>query len=228
MKRNLQLLLLAAALTPGAHAQFELFRVNGNVEVAVPPVYDFGSVYSGETAATQFRLRNTSSAPAALALLHVGGSGFTLAGPAVPQTVPVSGAVDFTVTFQASTVGSYSATLDMTGISVLLTAVVAPGLTYSVALSAGQQQLGATPVDFGQVSIGSSAALHFTAINQTSIPLVVPAIAVQGAYFALTGLPPSGTVLQPQQQTAFGSRSSRRHSMCSSRLWALEHPPPLW
>jgi hypothetical protein len=203
MKRRIYLLLLAAALAPLAHAQFELFRVNGNVEVTVPPLYDFGSVYSGETVSTQFRLRNTSSTPAVLGLLKVAGVGFTLAGPMVPLSVAPSTAVDFTVTFLAAMTGSYSAPMDVTGVSVLLTATVAPSLTYTVALPAGWQQLSTAPVDFGLVPIGSPATLRFTAANQTGIPLIVPAIAVQGGYFALSGVSPSGTVLQSQQQAAF-------------------------
>src|ERR1019366_5717165 len=53
-------LLLALVLAPAAHAQFELFLVEGSTERAAPPVYDFGSLYADETASAHFRLRNTS------------------------------------------------------------------------------------------------------------------------------------------------------------------------
>src|SRR5450759_5613647 len=56
--------LLALLLAPAAHAQFNLFLVEGNTERTAPAVYDFGSLYGDETASAHFRLRNTSSAPA--------------------------------------------------------------------------------------------------------------------------------------------------------------------
>jgi len=202
-RRCVAVFLLLMAAAPPAQAQFELFRVNGNAEVPVPSLYDFGSIYAGETVSTHFRLRNASSAAAVLAVLNAAGTGFTLTGPAVPLAVAPSAPVDFTVTFSAATVGSYSANLEVTGLPVLLTASVAPSLTYSVVLSSGRRQLGTTPIDFGTVTIGSAGSLHFTAVNQTQSPLIVPAIAVEGRYFVLSGSSPAGQILQAQQQAAF-------------------------
>jgi hypothetical protein len=203
MRRPVLVLAVMLAAAPAAQAQFELFRVNGNAEVPVPSLYDFGPIYPGETASTHFRLRNASSSAAILSVLNAAGAGFTLTGPAVPLAVAPAAAVDFTVTFSAATVGSYSANLEMTGLPVLLTAAVAPSLTYSVVVPSGRRQLGTATVDFGSVGVGSAAALHFTAVNQTQSPLIVPAIAVQGRYFTLSGSSPSGQILQAQQQAAF-------------------------
>ncbi|HWC99330.1 MAG TPA: choice-of-anchor D domain-containing protein [Candidatus Sulfopaludibacter sp.] len=203
MRRWQLLFLLAAACAPAAHAQFELFRVSGNVELAVTSLYDFGPIYAGESAATHFRLRNTTASPAVLAVLNAAGAGFTLTGPATPASVAPAAAVDFTVTFAATTVGSYSANLEITGLSTLLTASVAPSLTYTVILPGGRISLSATPVDFGSVAAGSQNTLHFTAANQTVVPLLVPAITLPAGPFALSGASPSGTLLLPQQQAAF-------------------------
>src|ERR1019366_1817654 len=57
-------LLLALILAPAAYAQFDLFLLVGGAEQAAPAVYDFGSLYAGESAVAHFRLRNTSSAVA--------------------------------------------------------------------------------------------------------------------------------------------------------------------
>jgi hypothetical protein len=202
-RRPVVVLMLMLAAATAAQAQFELFRVNGNAEVPVPSIYDFGSIYAGETSSTHFRLRNASSSAAVLAVLNAAGTGFTLTGPAVPLAIAPAAAVDFTVTFSGAIVGSYSANLEVSGLPVLLTATVAPSLTYSVVLPSGRRQLGTAPIDFGTVTIGSAGALHFTAVNQTQSPLIVPAIAVQGRYFALSGTSPIGQILQPQQQAAF-------------------------
>lgn len=203
----MRLAALLLVLCPAVQAQFELFRVQGNVEVAVTPVYDLGSLYMGESAAVLFRLRNVSASSATLTVLSASGAGFTLNGPAVPETVPETvppaWVADFTVSFQAGGLGTYSANLELPGFTVLLTVTVAPSLSYSVVLPSGRQSLGIAAVDFGVVVIESNATLHFTAANQTAVPLLVPAIGVQGGPFSLAGASPSGTVLQPQQQATF-------------------------
>ena len=123
----------ALVLAPAAFGQFELYSVDGNVERPVPPVLELGSVYPGETASVRFRLRNTSAASAPLNLLSADGAGFTISGkPALPLTMPSQASVEFTVDFRANGTGTYSAALYSQGVSVLLTAVVLPRLTWQV------------------------------------------------------------------------------------------------
>ena len=95
-------------------------------------MYDFGSLYAGESASAHFRLRNTSGAPATLSVLAVAGVGFTLTSPSLPVGLAPQGAVDLSVTFRATDTGAYSASLHSEGIAILLTATVAPRLTYRV------------------------------------------------------------------------------------------------
>src|SRR3954451_10674698 len=90
----LRIALLAISFVPAAQAQFELVLASG---AAVPPVYDLGQYYVGETAAAHFRLRNHSAAPATLTTLAVAGVGFTLTAPAMPIGLAPQGAVDLTV-----------------------------------------------------------------------------------------------------------------------------------
>ena len=95
-------LLLTLLLAPAAHAQFNLFLVEGSTERAAPAVYDFGSLYSGESASAHLRVRNTSSAPATLTILEVAGVGFTLTSPTLPVGLAPQGALDLTVVFTRS------------------------------------------------------------------------------------------------------------------------------
>jgi hypothetical protein len=200
--------LLAASLAPAGYGQFQLFLVNGSAEQPLAALYNFGSVYPNQAASAQFRLRNTSSAAATVTVLSVAGAGFTLNGPALPLALNPQAAVDFTVTFLASGAGSYSAPLLSDGVSLLLLATVVPQLTYEVNTGAGFQPLGTVPVDFGSVQLGSSVVRHFAAVNQMTVVLTVPAIAVAGGDFALSGVAPSGTLLQPGQSAAFDVRFS--------------------
>jgi hypothetical protein len=197
-------LLLALCAAPGAWAQFSLYVVNGNVEVPAPAVMDLGSVYPTETASARFRIRNTSSAAAPLSLLAVRGTGFAVNGlPVLPVGLAPQQALEFSVAFQATGIGSYSASLDTEGTSVLLTATVSPGLTVALQTAAGTQTLGAAAVDFGSVQLGGTAARHFLVANLTSFVVQAPGIAVQGSGFALNGTAPAGVVFQPGDSAGF-------------------------
>ncbi len=199
--RPLAWVLLALLLAPAAHAQFDLFVVEGTTERAAPAVYDFGSLYANESASAHFRLRNTSSQPATLNVLVVAGVGFTLTAPALPAGVAPQGAIDLSVVFHAGDTGAYSAALRADGVAILLTATVAPRLTYTEVPAAGTVFPG--PLDFGSVVRGSGAQIRIAIQNDTPLLLTVPAISVQGAAFALLGTAPSGQTLAPTQGGEF-------------------------
>jgi len=201
--RALVLLLGAVMTAPAAFAQFELYVVNGNVENPVAAVYNFGSIYTGESASVHFRLRNTSNAPASVTVLEVAGAGFTLAGPALPLGLASQSAADFTVTFGSQDTGAFSAALRSNGISVLLTITVQPRLTYLVQSGGSLQPLGSGGVDFGTALLQASVLRHIVIQNQASVLLTVPAISIPAGDFSLAAIPPSGTVVQPGQTSAF-------------------------
>lgn len=203
MKPALMLVLVAGVAAP-AFAQFSLYEVNGNVEVPAPATLNLGQVYPTESATALFRIRNTSGSAAPLDLLAVNGTGFALSGaPAVPDGLNPQQSVDFSVVFQAGGPGTYSASLDTEGASVLLAVTVLPRLTYQVVTAAGAQTLGSAPVDFGAVQTGSSARLHFTVANLTGLVLAAPGIAVQGAAFSLQQPTPAGVVFEPGDTAGF-------------------------
>jgi hypothetical protein len=202
MNRHLHLALVLAACSPAALAQIQLFQVTGNTETAAPAMIGFGSLDAGDSAALSFRLRNTGTAPAQLGAVTVAGTAFLLVAPPVPASLGVQGTFDFIVSFQPSAAGSYSATLLAAGTSVLLTGTAVPALTVQILGPAGALPLPGT-VDFGNAALGSSKTVQFAAVNQTAQPLLVPAIAVNGAGFGLSGSTPSGTLLQPLGTATF-------------------------
>jgi hypothetical protein len=199
---TVRFLVVSAALAPAACAQFQFVVVNGSAEQSVPAVLDLGTIPAGSMVLTHFRARNTSSTPSTLNTFAIAGAGFSVAsGPALPAQVPVQGALDFAVAFQASDPGSYSAALRSDGLSALLTVAVVPALIYSVETGTGKQLLGNAPVDFGSVQVGQSKTLHFDVDNPTSQALPLPTVSVTGADFVSAGigagiatpLPPGGT-----------------------------------
>jgi hypothetical protein len=173
----------------------------GGAEQAAPAVYDFGSLYAGESASARFRLRNTSSAAATVTVLSVAGVGFALSPTALPVGLAPQGTLDFGVSFSAPDTGAYSAALRSDGIAILLTVTVAPRLTYRVDPPSGTAFPG--PLDFGSVVRGVAAQRRITIQNETALVLIVPAISVNGADFALLGTAPSGQALGPGQGGEF-------------------------
>jgi hypothetical protein len=220
------MVLLAASLTPLGYGQLSFFVVNGCVQQPASAVCNLGAIYPNQAATAQFRLQNTSSAAATVTVLSALGAGFTLNGPAPPFSLGPQATVDFTVTFLSPDAGSYSAVLQSDGVSLLLLATVLPWLTYEVDTGAGLQPLGTAPVDFGSVNLGSSAVRHFVAVNQMTVVLTVPAIAVAGGDFALSGVAPSGTVLQPGQSAAFDVRFSPTAAGSRSGSLVIGNRPP--
>jgi len=195
MTKCLPLLLLAVS---PAFAQVVLVLSDGT---PAPGLYDLGAVDSGQVATARLRLRNMSTTGATVSSLSLAGVGFSLTAPATPFGIPALGAVDFTVNFQATGTGSYSAGLRADGIAILLTASVLPSLTYRTDGSNGLALL--TGLDFGAVARGTTAQRRVTVRNETAGILSVPPISVQGEAFALAAGAPSGQVLQPQQGGEF-------------------------
>jgi hypothetical protein len=134
----------------------------------------------------------------------VSGTGFTLAGaPSLPAGLDPQQAIDFNVVFQATPAARYSASLDTEGASVLIAVTVLARLTCQWDTGAGLKTLDTSPVPFGTVQTGSTAARHFVVTNFTGLLLPIPGIAVQGDGFVLVGFPPSGGLLRPLETASF-------------------------
>lgn len=194
--------LLVAAWSPAAIAQLQLTQVSAGVERPVGAVFSFGSIDAGDSAGASFRLHNTGAAPVPLTPITVLGGAFLLVAAPQPASLNPQADFDFAISFQPGTAGSYSATLQASGIAVLLTGVAQPALTWQTITSSGMQPL-AGPVDFGAVPLGSSSTVRFAVVNQTPQTMVVPAITVSGTDFKLEGDSPSGTSLPPLASATF-------------------------
>ena len=111
------------------------------------------------------------------------------ARPHVPATIPPGG-LNFTVRFQPNQVAqSYSATLNVgdadNPITVVLIGQSVPGFTV---VAANQPLSAGGTVGFASVPVGSSQTVLMTLANQTSGPLTVGAIAIQGSRIQLAGI----------------------------------------
>src|SRR5258706_2670425 len=161
LKRGLWAALLAG-LPLLAQAQIALFSWDGAVEKPVSSVFDVGRVAVDDTKDVLFRIRNQSASGGSVTTLFVNGAGFsTPDSPSVPFSVGAGAFVQFIVRFAAGGALSYSANLQVNGISVILLAASVPAAT--VAMVAGCT--GADPVDFGRIARGSTVSCTFAVSN---------------------------------------------------------------
>ena len=201
-----RLLLLACIGAGCLSAQLQLFYVQGTYQAQITvPQYSFGTVSAGDSRDVQFSLINNGTAPTPLTTLTVGAPFAILYGPVLPQTVPVGGAVDFTVSFSPTQAGSFSSTLAADGVSL----VVVGTATSAVAISVGDGTDPPVPldagaaIDFGSLAQGATASRQVVMTNTTQAALSVQNIAVvnlQGASFQMPpvelpiSLDPGGSV----------------------------------
>lgn len=196
---------LCAFAAPAMWGQFELFSIQGTSEVPVPAIFNLGTAGRGDTLSFRFRLRNVSSAAAAVRVLDVSGTGFSLSGaPQLPISVSPGTALEFSVTFRSQSDGSYSAGLRSEGISVLLIAAVTPQLTVTLAGAPGMSPLtNGSTIGFATVERGLSSSVRFQIDNQTGRDEFVPPVSIQGEDFHFSGASPAGRFVRFQESITF-------------------------
>jgi Abnormal spindle-like microcephaly-assoc'd, ASPM-SPD-2-Hydin len=180
---------LLVALPPlSALAQLQVYEVNGTTDTPVGPLFNVGTAAPGDTIETHFRVLNMGDGPASLTELKLSGDGFTIASqPSLPcslsPSVGLASECDFDVDFSATTIASYSATLAVNTISIVLQATVAQLAVVTVGSSTTPLVAGAT-VNFGSVDVGSKKTQGFLLTNSGTANINVGTLAVSGAGFA--------------------------------------------
>jgi Abnormal spindle-like microcephaly-assoc'd, ASPM-SPD-2-Hydin len=228
MKSVLRCALLLAAAAGPAWGQFQFYLVNGNIVQQIVNTYSLGNVASGTAVPVPLQITNISSAPALLDLLTVTGAGFSVPsgdGAALPVTLAPQQSVDFTVVFQATSPGSYSAAINSVGVAITLTATVVE-LTYQWVTSTGTVELlSAGPVNFGTVPVGQSPTVEILLLNQTSTALPVPAVSVSGSGFSLLTQPSARSTVKPSASAALEVQFSPTAAGASTGILTIGGQP---
>jgi len=165
-------LLMLALLSPGfLPAQFNLLLVENGKEVAIPDqLYSFGTKAVGGAVSVEFHLRN-AGADTSLTDLHLTSADFEfIPAPALPQTVAAGTAVDLIVQFSPSQPGPSTAGLIANG-SQLATFNGTGLASVAVSLQGGSPL--PSPLDFGSVERGKSAARRIVVTNGTGGSVLV-------------------------------------------------------
>lgn len=197
----MRLFLAACLLAAPALAQVQLFQWNGTAETPVGSIYQLAPVSPGDAPTVEFHLRNTGTGAATFQTLSVAGANFKIvATQTLPFVIAPGAYAGFIVGFSPDAVGSYSASLQVNSIAVILrgSAVAAASLQ----LGGATLTAGAT-VDFGKIEQGTTAAQSFTLSNPSASPLTVSSVKVSGTGFqGPTGIS-SPLTLSPGQSIPF-------------------------
>ena len=175
--------LVFAALAPlAALAQLQVFVLNGGNLTAVGSSLDVGSAAPGDTVETQFRVQNSASTDTTLSVSLSGDGVFNIQCAPAPY-VPPGLESAFCVDFAPTAWGSYSATLRVNTIDILLTGNAPPTAALSLSGSTAPLLFGAT-VSFGSVVIKQTQIQGFVLSNSYSASVTVNSVTVSGAGFS--------------------------------------------
>lgn len=151
-------------------------------------------------------MRNTGNLDARIGAIAVVGSAFKLSDvPPLPATLPVGGAVAFTLSFTPATPAAATATLLIDNFTVAVDGTgTGPRLVYS-----SRNGATVTPIPdgggviFPNTAVGATSTVYIGIANQGNAPGTVNGISSSVAAFALAGLPPLPAVIPPGQSVEF-------------------------
>lgn len=180
-------LLLLLCLPASLFGQLQFALVSGGVEKPVSGFVDLGRVAAGDPLDVRCRLRNIGTVSVVLQTLKISGASYSMSGqPNLPYTAAPGTNIDFTVRFQATVLGSYSANLAINTTSVLMnaTAYAAPGLYLGDTwLRAGDT------IDFGRVERTTSVSRQVRMRNTSTEGVTLQQVSISGSGFRLEGAP---------------------------------------
>ncbi|HEU0139288.1 MAG TPA: choice-of-anchor D domain-containing protein, partial [Bryobacteraceae bacterium] len=193
---TIRLLALLACLPFVGAAQLRVFVVDGEAERELTAQFDMGKTDPGDAIETRFRVRNSGVSAGTVQILTLGGAGFSFSNrPSIPYIIAPGFFMDFRVKFEPTGPGSYSASLTVNSITAILRASSPPVLTLT---AEGVVLTTSSPLNFGKVELGSSAARRIVIANNTSGALTLSTVALSGEAFELETVLTLPRVLQPR------------------------------
>jgi centrosomal CEP192-like protein len=186
-----------------AWAQLTLVVYDGAVEVPIGSIFDYGKIAAGDARDVRFRARNPGASSVMLTTLSVSGAGFGFINPPqTPYTIASGNFVEFPVRFSANVPASYSANLQVNGISVLLLAAAGSVPTLAAVSGCTGPDQSTRTIDFGRIAKGSASTCTLALQNVSTQSQTVSALVVSGAGFGpLQGVRAPLTLLPGERVT---------------------------
>jgi hypothetical protein len=151
---------------------------------ANPTTLAFGSVQAGNSTNLSETLTNTGGSTITISQANLTGAAFSISGLTLPLNLTANQSVTFTATFKPTSAGAASGSLSV--------ASNASNSQLNIALSgsgatAGQLAVSPTSLSFGNVVVGSSAALNGS-LTASGAPVTVSPASINSGEFALSGI----------------------------------------
>lgn len=158
----------------------------------------FGAVSVGSTGTSNLVISNTGTADLTISVLTLSGADFGISGITTPKTISAGQNAPVSLTFKPAIAGVVSGSMTITSNDPTTpTAVVSlSGTGSSTAL--GQLSPNPASVNFGNVSIGSSASQQITLTNTGNASAQISSITVSGTGYSLSGASTPATVAASQ------------------------------
>jgi len=201
----------AAALlfASAAWAQLELYRIPGmGLEEPAGEVLDFGEVPTGDYRDIRLRIRNVGPETIAITRFRIKSADprwFRLEGhPSIPYSVAPGTNVDFRVRFQPPEYGSFSATLHINELTVMLFGSSPPTVEVLFEDDEGVRRLSSGEVAvFGRVEQGKTIRRRFLLRNPARRSLGVERLEVGPGPFRIVSAPALPLALEPGAEQEF-------------------------
>ena len=150
----------------------------------------FGNTPVGTTGSHAITLTNGGSASVTISQATPAGSGFAIAGLAIPLTLTAGQTSTFSATYTPTTTGA------ATGSITLTSNAPSPVTTISLSGDGTQPVIGATPssVSFGNVTVGAPNSQTILLQNSGTASLTISQASVSGAGFSISGLTLPATI----------------------------------
>jgi len=176
----------------------------GQPQLTISPAnVSFGRVNVGSADSQSVSLTNNGNAALSISQAAASGTGFSLSGLSVPQTINAGASVSFAVQFAPASTGSASGSISISS--------NAPGSPATIALSgaAVQGTLTATPssLNFGSVLVGSGGSQTITLTNSGTSTVTISQGGVSGTGFSISGFS-TPLILNAAQSASFSATFS--------------------
>ena len=160
-----------------------------------PASINFGNAVTGVANSQTVQIANPGTVPVTIAAANISGAGFSTSGLTLPVTLSAGKTATFNVQFNPKSAGASSGGLTLVSDAsnspssmVLSGAGVAPGLSLTV---------NPLNVNFGNVSVGSTASRIVTLTNTGNSNVMISRAALTGANLSLSG--GAAVTLSPSQ-----------------------------
>jgi hypothetical protein len=150
-----------------------------------PASVNFGNVTVGTTDTQTMRLANTGTADLTVTKISASGTGFSVSGLSIPQTLPAAQNTTFTASFKPTGAGVQAGSIVISSNangSPLSISMTGSGVTTNTKLSPST-----TSVNFGTVTVGTTSSQNVLLTNTGNTNVAISSVATVGTGFTSTG-----------------------------------------